>query len=165
MGGGPSKQANDVYLYSTEINQWIKGALYPGACRGTVHQKRLAVCIRVDFWGSLDRTSPNVTDTPHHWHWLTELRYYVALHTKIGHFGDVLTSQSLGLVLKKLNLTQQKQTTQEQNSLSWTRKTHKMPNLNKHMKTKRSKPKPTHIVKHVIWTGRMPWIVVDGRSW
>jgi len=27
---------------------------------------------------------------------------------KIGHFGDVLPSQSLGLVLKKLNLTQQK---------------------------------------------------------
>jgi len=28
---------------------------------------------------------------------------------KIGHFRDVLPSQSLGLVLKKLNLTQQKQ--------------------------------------------------------
>ena len=36
---------------------------------------------------------------------------------KIGHFGDVLPSQSLGVVLKKLNLTQQKQITQEQNSL------------------------------------------------
>jgi len=33
---------------------------------------------------------------------------------KIGHFGDVPPSQSLGLVLKKLNLTQQKQSTQEQ---------------------------------------------------
>jgi len=31
----------------------------------------------------------------------------------IGHFGDVLQSQSLGLVLKKLNLTQHKQTTQQ----------------------------------------------------
>jgi len=29
---------------------------------------------------------------------------------KIGHYGDVLPIQSLGLVLKKLNLTQQKQT-------------------------------------------------------
>jgi len=29
---------------------------------------------------------------------------------KIGHFGDVLPSQSLGIVLKKLNLTQQKHT-------------------------------------------------------
>ena len=35
-----------------------------------------------------------------------------------GHFGDVLPSQSLGAVLKKLNPKQQKQTTQEQNSLS-----------------------------------------------
>jgi len=33
----------------------------------------------------------------------------------MGHFTDVLHSQSLGLVLQKLNLTQQKQTTQEQN--------------------------------------------------
>jgi len=29
---------------------------------------------------------------------------------KIGHFGDVLSSQSLGLVLKKINQTQQEQT-------------------------------------------------------
>jgi len=29
---------------------------------------------------------------------------------KIGHFGDVLPSQSLGIALKKLNLTQQKHT-------------------------------------------------------
>ena len=36
----------------------------------------------------------------------------------VGHFRDVLLSQSLGLELKKLNLTQQKQITQEQNSLS-----------------------------------------------
>jgi len=37
---------------------------------------------------------------------------------EIGHFGDILPSQSLGIVLKKLNLTQKKQTTQEQNSQS-----------------------------------------------
>jgi len=33
----------------------------------------------------------------------------------MGHFRDVLPIQSLGLILKKLNLTQQKQTTQEHN--------------------------------------------------
>jgi len=67
------------------------------------------------------------------------------LHTtqhKTGHFRDVLPSQSLGIVLKKLNLTQQKQTTEEQNSLSWTRKTHKMLYPNECTKTK-PKPKPT----------------------
>jgi len=64
---------------------------------------------------------------------------------KIGHFGDVLPSQSVGVVLKKLNLTQLKQTTQEQNSLSLTRKTHKMLNLNKCTNTK---PKPTLILKN-----------------
>jgi len=32
---------------------------------------------------------------------------------RIGHFGDVLPSQPLGLVLKKLNPTQQKQATQD----------------------------------------------------
>jgi len=42
-----------------------------------------------------------------------ELRFHVPLDTK--KFGDVLPSQSLGLVLKKLNLTEQKQTTPEQN--------------------------------------------------
>jgi len=45
--------------------------------------------------------------------WLTDLTWL-----KTGHFRDVLPSQSLDVVLKKLNLTQQKQTTQEQNSLS-----------------------------------------------
>jgi len=43
---------------------------------------------------------------------------YLPLDTKIGHFGDVLPSQSFGTVLKKLNLTKLKQTTQKQNSLS-----------------------------------------------
>ena len=56
---------------------------------------------------------------------------------KIGHFGDVLPGQSLSVVLKKLNLTQQRQTTQEQYGLSYkSRKKHKMLNLNKHTKTK-----------------------------
>ena len=42
-------------------------------------------------------------------------RFYVQSDTKkIRYFGDVLPSQSLGLVLRKLNLAQQKQTTQEQ---------------------------------------------------
>ena len=46
-----------------------------------------------------------------------ELRFYATLDTKYnpGHFGDVLPSQSLGFVLNKLNLTQRKQTTREQN--------------------------------------------------
>jgi len=37
---------------------------------------------------------------------------------KIGHFGEVFPRQSLGVVLKKLNLAQEKQTAQEQSSLS-----------------------------------------------
>jgi len=37
---------------------------------------------------------------------------------KIAHSGYVLPSQSFGTVLKKLNLAEQKQATQEQNSLS-----------------------------------------------
>jgi len=48
-------------------------------------------------------------------YWVKALR---PTRHKIGHFGDVLPSQSLGLELKKLNITQQKQTTQEQSSLS-----------------------------------------------
>jgi len=35
-----------------------------------------------------------------------EFRFYIPLNTKSDHFGDVLPSQSLGLVQKKLNLTQ-----------------------------------------------------------
>jgi len=40
---------------------------------------------------------------------------------KTGHFRDVLPTQSLSLVRKKLNLTQEKQTTQEQNSKKHTK--------------------------------------------
>jgi len=46
-------------------------------------------------------------------YWVTVL--YCTRH-KIVHFGDVLPSQCLGFVLKKLNLTEQKQATHEQNS-------------------------------------------------
>ena len=53
--------------------------------------------------------------------------------SQIGHFGDVLPSQSLGIVLKKLNLIQHVQTTQEQNSQSHRNiqnaKPHKMLNI------------------------------------
>jgi len=58
-----------------------------------------------------------------------ELKFYVQPLYKIGHFGDVLPSQSLGLVLKKLNLTQQKQTTREQNGKK-TQKNKPKSNLN-----------------------------------
>jgi len=51
---------------------------------------------------------------------LINLRFYVQLNT-IGHFGDILPSQSLGIVLKKLNLTWEKQTTQEQNGINYDR--------------------------------------------
>jgi len=51
---------------------------------------------------------------PHHGR-LIELRFYVPLDTRTGHFGNALSSQSLGVVLKKLNLTRFQQTTQEQN--------------------------------------------------
>ena len=49
---------------------------------------------------------------------LIELRFLRHTRHKIVHFGDVLPSQPHGIVLEKLNPTQQKQTTQEQNSLS-----------------------------------------------
>jgi len=53
---------------------------------------------------------------------------------KLGNFGDVPpSSQSLGIVLKKLNLTQQKQATQEK----------KLSKLNQ-KNTKNAKPKQTH---------------------
>jgi len=47
-----------------------------------------------------------------------ESRFYIPFDTKIGHFGYVLPRQTLGIVLKKLDLTHCKQTKQEQNSLS-----------------------------------------------
>ena len=56
---------------------------------------------------------PNNTFTDRYW-----VKVLRPTRHKTGLFGDVLPSQSLGVILKKLNLTQQKQTTQEQNSLS-----------------------------------------------
>jgi len=44
--------------------------------------------------------------------------FYVPVDTKIGHFGEVLPSQFLGTALKKLNRTQQNQTTQEHNCIN-----------------------------------------------
>ena len=64
---------------------------------------------------------------------------------RIGHFGDVFRSQSLSLVLKKLNTTKASNT-----GIKWsklTQKTHIMLNLNKHTKMK-SKPKPTSTFKN-----------------
>jgi len=55
---------------------------------------------------------------------------------KIGHFGDVLPSQSLGTVLKNLNQTQQKQTIQEQTTKTQNAKPKKRP---------KNKPKPARI--------------------
>jgi len=52
---------------------------------------------------------PRLTD------WVKVLR---STRQKIGHFRDVLPGQTLGIVLKKLNVTQQKQTNKNQNSIS-----------------------------------------------
>jgi len=73
---------------------------------------------------------------------LSEFQVSCPTRHKIGHFGDFLPSRSLGIVLKKLNLTQQKQITLEQNTLSYTpEKKHKKLSVNKDTKT-RPKPKP-----------------------
>jgi len=37
-----------------------------------------------------------------------EIELWCLMRHKVGHVGDVLPSQSLGLVMKKLNITQQK---------------------------------------------------------
>jgi len=51
--------------------------------------------------------------------WLTDwFKVLRPTQHKTGHVGGILPIQSLGVALKKLNLTQQKQTMQEQNSLS-----------------------------------------------
>jgi len=49
---------------------------------------------------------------------------------KIDHFRDVFLSQSLGLVLKKRNVTQQKQITQEHNDKNTKNKLKSKENLN-----------------------------------
>jgi len=53
---------------------------------------------------------------------------------KVCYFGDVLPSQSLGLVLKKANPTQQKQTTEEQNDkIAYKKKPKSKENLNQQL--------------------------------
>jgi len=94
---------------------------------------------------------------------MIELRFNVLLDKNTGPFGDVLPSQSLGVVLKKLNLTQQKQTTQEPNGLSETRKTHKTPNLNKRTENK-PEPKPTLIVENCSCVSYVCIIVHNCRT-
>jgi len=81
--------------------------------------------------------------------WLTD--WVKDLHPtwyKMGHFGEVLPSQSLGIVQKKLNLTQQKtiDTRTKQSKLNQ-KKAHNMLNLNECTKTK-PKPKSTLIFKN-----------------
>jgi len=61
----------------------------------------------------------DVVSEPNKQHQRTKLLH--PTRHKIGHFGEVVdgSSQPISwLVLKKLNLTQHKQTTQEENSLS-----------------------------------------------
>jgi len=48
---------------------------------------------------------------------------------KIGHFGNVSSSQSLGLVWKKLNVTQQKHTFTNRKKCITTENKHKKPGL------------------------------------
>jgi len=70
---------------------------------------------------------------------LTEIRFYVPFDAKIGHFGDVLSRQLLGIVLKKLNIAERKKTsynTRKKASKTKQEKTHKMLNLNKRTKNK-----------------------------
>jgi len=40
--------------------------------------------------------------------WLIDVRLYVSFDIKKGHVGDILSSQSFGVVSKKLSQTQQK---------------------------------------------------------
>jgi len=44
---------------------------------------------------------------------VTELKFNIPIDIKISHFGDVPTNQSLSMVLKKLNLTQQSRINQQ----------------------------------------------------
>ena len=76
-----------------------------------------------------------------------ELKFYAQPLHKIGHFGDVLPSQSLGLVLKKLNPTQQKQTTREQNGKKHKNKPKSNLNLNQ-----RSTLRIAHICAQLTYT-------------
>ena len=61
--------------------------------------------------------------------------YIPGTRHKIGNFGDVLPIHSLGIVVKKLNLTEQKQTSQEQDGNSSQNKPIAKQNLNQHSTT------------------------------
>jgi len=73
--------------------------VYTTASNLEVTGRRCHICHH--HYYSMDRTRP----------WVTWVK--VSHSNKTGHFGDVLSSQSLGLILKKLNPTQQKQATQK----------------------------------------------------
>jgi len=95
--------------------------------------------------------SPISTTNKHSTHQILtqiELTFYVPSDTKIGHFGEVLPSQSLGIVLKKLNLTQQKQTKQHKNKESKPNQKTTQNAESKQTHKKRSKRKTTLIFKN-----------------
>jgi len=78
-------------------------------------------CLRVTWYHDYDSSQQCRSAVNAHTHPLDLIDWVKVLRPtrhKIGHFGDILLGQFLDVVLKKLNLTQQKQTTQEQNSLS-----------------------------------------------
>jgi len=71
------------------------------------------------------------------------------------HFGDFLSSQFLGVVLKKTNLTQQKQTKIQEQSVHAKRKNTKMLNLNKYTKAdanlnQQSYLRTAHMGVHIV---------------
>ena len=71
--------------------------------------------------------------------WLIHSVWFPIQH-RIGHFGDVSLGQSLGLVLKKLNLTQQRYAFTNQKKCTRTR-------------NKRKKLKPSIVAFYDIWPG------------
>jgi len=75
-------------------------------------------------WSKLEYTQTTANTLLHIGpkNWVHRVKVLHPTRRKVGHFRDVLGSQSLGIVLKKLNLRQEKQTTQEQDSLSRKRK-------------------------------------------
>jgi len=98
-------------LWSAKVPNQIK------LNRASNYKQNISAFITIIRWWS---QLPEAVD------WVKVLR---PTRHKVCHFGNVLPSQCLGVVLRRLNLTQQKQTTQEQHSLSYIRKTHKMLNL------------------------------------
>ena len=74
------------------------------------------------------------------WCCLIKLMCCVPTPNKICHFGDVLPSQSLGLALKKLNPTKQKQATQEK----WSKLKRKIENVKSKHTLKRNVNRNQH---------------------